>query len=690
MTLFSSIFFFVNTFPRPQPSPADQFSASLGYASNGVNINSVNILHLGGPTVPGNSLVYLSSAARPTAFTTPFSVSQGIGGGTVWNLGQTWSLNVTSFGLKVPDNITIQIVTTSQLLFHVTLPGTNPNIPPTFVNAGTIPSNPAVGQSFTIFAQIVDDDLNTHSVFVNLSQIPGITGKGLFQMSFSATNGTWSYIVKGGITSAPGNFFAFINATDLAKQPNSIAFTIPIAGFPSPLGVSLVANPPAPVNNTVVSLITYVQNLGVGTAAVTVQYIVNGASLGNITGAVPSGSTVSFTKSWTPTKPGVYLATTFANTSGGGPAGASLNLTVYPNILLLAHNVPAGTRTSFNGSSYLAQEMTAAGFPYTTQFVPCNSAIPLTVRSFDIVVVEFGSAWGYSACPKAPSTTDQNTITGSTATKFWVVGSNGFGLTTCGSYTAAYFAEFGIKWTSGATCTTVPNATAAATWAASTGVGLRSDGIPASMTINGSLAGATRHIPYAYFTIGTTNTAFLTAATKPVGSYGLTSSKVSGVALATDPALLAGQLPNGNNWGNGAAGTALIYNVMDALCGFATASQTGRALSDFGVAQATLLGQSHSFTSTIYVGLRSNGPVGAPVTATLFVNGTPASYNGAPVTATVSIGAGGQAVFVTLFWIAPGGGSFSLSVAISVSGSDLFSPNDQIGFSILNQPVTFT
>ncbi len=690
VTLFSSIFFFVNTFPRPQPSPANQFSAKLAYGSGGTTITGVSVLHLSGPTVAGNALVYLYSARHPNAFPTPFSVSQGIGGGSVWNLGQSWVLNVTSYGLAAPDNITISIVTNSLLLFRVTLPGTNPNIPPTFVNVGVLPATPGVGQPFTVYADILDDDLNTHSVFVNLSQIPGITGTGRFSMTYSAANGTWSYYVRAGTTTGAGRFFAFINATDQALQPNSIAFTIPIAAVASPLSVSLSANPAAPINNSAVSLITYVQNLAAGSATVTVQYVVSGTPIGNTSGVVGGGSTAAFTRSWTPTAPGVYLISVFANTSGTGATGASLNLTVFPSILLLSHNVPSGTRTAFNGSSFLAQELTAAGFPFSTMFVSCTSAIPTSIRSYNVVIIDFGSNWGYSSCPKAPSTTDQGTITGSTSTKFLVTGSNAFGLTSCSSYSSSFFAEFGITWQSGSTCVTVPNSTASATWSAATGVGLRSDGIPSSMTINATLAGSNHHIPYTYFALGTTNTAFLKGGTHPVGAYAAKGSFVTGIALATSTPLLTTPLPSGNSWGTGTAGTAVIYNALNALCGLSTSTQTGRALTDFAVAQSTLVGQSHSLVSTVYVGLRANGPVGAPVTALLYVNGTPATYNGASVSATAEVGAGGQVAFVTLYWQAPGGGAYSLSVVIVVSGSDYFSPNNQIAMSILNQPTTFT
>ncbi|HEV8050500.1 MAG TPA: type IV pilin, partial [Thermoplasmata archaeon] len=137
VTLFASVFFFVNTFPRPPSQPANQFSATLTY--KGAAITAVNVLHLAGPTIAGVSLtqtsVYLSSAAQPHVFGAPFTLASGLNGSTVWSLGQTWSLNITSYGLTVPDNITISIISNAQLLFRITLPGSNPNTPPIFTQA---------------------------------------------------------------------------------------------------------------------------------------------------------------------------------------------------------------------------------------------------------------------------------------------------------------------------------------------------------------------------------------------------------------------------------------------------------------------------------------------------------------------------------------------------------------------------
>ncbi|MGI0052649.1 MAG: type IV pilin, partial [Thermoplasmata archaeon] len=54
VTLFASVFLFVNTFPTPNPQPTGQFSGTLGYtyvAGTGTVVSSINIGHIAGPTL---------------------------------------------------------------------------------------------------------------------------------------------------------------------------------------------------------------------------------------------------------------------------------------------------------------------------------------------------------------------------------------------------------------------------------------------------------------------------------------------------------------------------------------------------------------------------------------------------------------------------------------------------------------
>lgn len=687
VTLFSSIFFFVSTFPTPPPQPTNQFSASLTYQSGTNNIVGVSVLHLAGPAVSGNALIYLYSAKQPGVFTTPFSVSSGLNNSPVWNLGQTWVKNISSFSLAAPDNITISLTTQTQLLFRVTLPGLTLSTPPTFLQVGTTPSSPGVAQPFTVFAQISDPTLNTHSVFANLSLIPGITGTGLFAMSFSASTGLWTANVPSGVTQSSGTFYIFVNATDLSKIRNSVAFTVSITASASGFSAALVSGSPAPMTGSPDVLTAYVTASGAG-GGVTSVFTANGAAIGSSSAIIASGSTGGLSVTWTPSTPGSYLLQAAINVSGGAVvATATLNLTVFPPILLIAHNVPGGVRTTFNESAFLSQELTADGIPYTSMWVPCSSPLPpsATMNLYSVVIIDFGSTWT-GGCPKAPSLTDQGAITGSTGPRFLLVGAYSFGVTTCTSYSSAYFGLVGATWASSGTCITVPNATVSPTYSANSAIGLRADGIPASLTINQTLGASSKFVPYDWFTKGVTGTAFLKSGTNVIGVVKSGGS----AALLADPAMFTTPLPNGNAWGTGSAGSALVYNLMGFLTGVASSSGPGRSLSDYGLSQVQMLGLSHSKVTTFYVGVRENGASPTTVKVVLLVNGTVALYNGIVVFGSASLASAGATAWITLTWQAPANGPFSLAVAFSGVAGDLYPLNDQMPVSILNQATSFT
>jgi hypothetical protein len=365
-----------------------------------------------------------------------------------------------------------------------------------------------------------------------------------------------------------------------------------------------------------------------------------------------------------------------------------LNVTVFPPILLLAHNVPSGTTNPDNTSAWLASELTADGIPFSALFVSCKTNLASSMfTGYKVAIVDFGATWT-GGCPKSASSTDESAITGATTTSMWVVGSNAFGATTCASYASGFYSLLGAKWTSGSTCTTLPNATGTAVYAASLASGLRADGIPGSILINKTLAGLSNNVPYDTFNLGASpNTGYLTVSSKVVGTWA--SGTVKGAALASEPALLAAQLPNSQNWGTGAAGAAIVYNMVDWLSGLTNSTSTGRVLSDYGVAETVIVGVFHSSLSNVYVAIRANGPLAAAVTATLLVNGTAALYGGAVVSASVAVTGNGGFIFLSLTWDAPSTGRFSLSISLTTSSPDLYSPNNLVGFSIMNQATNF-
>lgn len=687
VTLFASIFFFVNTFPTPPPQPENQFTAGLTYGgAGGSTIETVSVTHLAGPSIPGNDQVYITSAANPGKDPPAFTVSSGLSGSGGWALGQVWTKNISTYGLTIPDNLTISVVSVSQLIFRISLPGSNPNTPPNFLAVGTTPTSPTVGVSFTVYAQIADTNLKTNSVYVNLSELPGASGSGTHLMTYSASTGLWTYVVPAGTTTSAGTYYLFINCSDNSGLRNSIAFAVTLTAPTAPITVSLTATPATIVSGSAVSLNAVVANLGSSGGLATVAFSASGTAVGSVTQQLGAGAAGTFTQSWTPSTVGVYQLVAVASISGGSSASSSLNVTVFPAIVLVAHNVAAGQNQPDNSSGWLAAELTADGIPFTSKFVACGSSLSASVfTGFKVAIVDFGSAYG--PCPKSASSTDESVITGATTTNFWVVGSNAFGATACNSYASGFFSLVGAKFTSGSTCVTLPNATGSATYTASAASGVRSDGVPGSITINRTIAGISNEVPYDYFTIGATNTAYLSVSSHAVGTWA--SGTVKGAALATEPALLAALLPNSNNWGTGVGGAAVTFNIVDWLCGLTNSTSDGRALADYAVGQAMVVGVNHASLSTFYAGIRANGPLGGVVSATLYVNGAPALYGGSPVTVQGNVAGVGGFVFLTLTWEAPSAGSYTLSIVVTSAGSDFNSGNNQVGLSIINQPTTF-
>lgn len=696
VSLFASILVIVNQFPRPPSQPSGAFQASLAYSARGGGaISAVSITRLtGAPLASDQVQIYLHSDHQPSAFPTPFSVSAGLPGSATWGLGQTWTLNVSAYALFAPDNLSVSIVRSNELLFQATLPATTSSVPPEFLHLGISPAEPTVGEAITITTQLSGPGLNLHSVYVNISALPGVTGplRDASPMTYSPTTGVFAFTVPAGVTTSTGTFNVFLNASNQAGTPNSIALSVTISGGAgsTPVAVTLVPQPAAPVVGQPARLTALVTNPSATGGTVSVSFTADGTSVGSAGGSIGGGIEASFSSAWTPTSSGTVVLTAVANISGVGGGTAILSLTVYPSIFLVATNEVAGSEPAANDSAYLAEQLVAAGIPFFEQFVPCGAALPTNLSSWDVAILDFGSA-NSGTCASAPSRAVQGQITSAAATtSLWVVGSSAFGATSCRSYQASYFSLFGLGYRFRATCTAVDSSSQrGATWTASATMGLRSDGI-GSISLNQTFAHSNAHRTADSFSRGVNGggTAFLTTSAGPVGVF-RTSGSLRFVALAASPVRLSDALPNGQTWVSGGPGVSAVYNVMDYLCGFASSSSPGRALPDAGVAGVKVWGTDHATTTTVYAAIRENGPSGGSVTVRLLVNGSMAYYEGVPVTETVTIGGDGAWSFVPLLWQAPGAGAYTIAVSIVSSSPGLYGLDNQLVAGLSNQPITF-
>jgi hypothetical protein len=752
VVLFSSIFFFVSTFPKPASQPAYQFQGQLyyGFATKGAhtwtNVSYLTVTHLGGPVIYAfNTQFYVVSQAHPQNTTVVYTLSSGgLGSSNTasWGTGQVWNLSLVADHLGIPDNITVTVVTGGTVVYRQTLPGTNPTIPPIFDQEGTSPGNPVVSSPFSIFVQISDPFLRTTStqVYLNITT-PGLTCVNplsayssnmtvKLRMAYNSTNGLW--FVPGCSASISGTYYVTAWATDsnpIQVQVNSIIFPVSVGSSGGTTGgsslvlVNILTNTSAPVVGQPITVVVDVTNNGAASGTATVHFGPTASfAPSSSTGTVGAGSTVGFQSTYTPpTTSGTVLLNASATITGLGTGSDSLALTVYPHILLVSYNQPGGIALSkSNESSNLASELAAAGFPFATFVASCtNGSFPaaLVTQYFtagSVVIVDFGTNSTNSGCPAGPSYTSptgyahsatyylENAVAG--GTNVWVVGNRAFWSSAslaCNTATYSnYLADFGIITTAAGTCATQrtlaasPADYASVTYTSSTS--LLAQGISSPISLNGNVTGTAAalatYLSYKTFTpsaTGAIGTPFMAVGLNDLGIYYTgTGGAGRGVAIGADPVQF-GDAPAGPSWN--AIGAAVTYNVMNYLCGLATTAGPTRAGADFGIAGAYLEGSlSHVTPNTFLVNLRSNDASNGVVTVMLVVNGTPALYQGNFVTATAVIGSNGGDSWVALTWQAPKAGSYVFGFVLSSQPADYFTQNNQYNYYVTNLGITFT
>jgi len=332
VTLFASIFAFVTTFPSPPAQNNNQFQAGVTLTPNLTYVQSLKITHLAGPTIAGNAQVFLKSAVQPNApeFQNPYTVASGLGGSNSWNLGQTWSLTFTSPNLPLASsNITVYIVSASNLIFSVILPGTTLAPAPTIVSTSISPAPPSVGQAFTVYAT-VSGSYSANSVYVNLAAVPGAPSTP--QKMSQNSQGQWTYTLSGG-ASSNGTFYGFVNvsASTGLTATASVVVAISASGGGSsngPLSVAVIlvpAPPNAGTTESVQAVVTYTGTLSNLALSVSFSgssspsgYTFSGVSPSGLTISGPSSVTVVSLSSWTlPNPNSLYTFTVSATATVG-------------------------------------------------------------------------------------------------------------------------------------------------------------------------------------------------------------------------------------------------------------------------------------------------------------------------------------------------------------------------------------
>ncbi|MCI4357683.1 MAG: hypothetical protein L3J95_04890 [Thermoplasmata archaeon] len=223
----------VDTYPVQTANRTDVFAVNLTYggtvcvlncghggAVRAPAMNGINIQLLAGPRVVGaivsQSSVRLASQQVPSAFTSPFSLGSGLAGSPSWSPGQTWSLNLTTYGLPFYDNLTVVVDSQSQLVLNSVVPGPNAVSAPYFTTESVAPMPVVHGSSLLISCTLVTPDGLTvgqspAKVNVNLTEIN--KGTKLFH-ALTFSSGIWSYSYTVPNTQSAGTYYIFITAVD--------------------------------------------------------------------------------------------------------------------------------------------------------------------------------------------------------------------------------------------------------------------------------------------------------------------------------------------------------------------------------------------------------------------------------------------------------------------------------------------
>ena len=742
VTLFSSIFFFVNSLPGPAAQSPSQFTATTG--QGGGFYLFVNVTYTSGPVLSGGALAfYMTSTANAGAFSchNPYPLTSGISGATTWSAGQIWSLPLTAANLcggltslsTSKDNLTITIVDVVKnvVLFTVNLPGSQVPIPPIFVSEGTNPSPVSGSGPFTVYAQIKDPNLApTDKVIANLASLPGpVTGTGVsagcanvppngctVPLTYNIGTGTWVSPSLYASALAVGSSFPIeISATDSLPLVNSATF---YAKFINPQGadlqVSLVATPGNPIIYQNTTLTATISNQGPGGGVALVDF---NSSTGNFCPSVkscvlPAPLNYSLLVPISPFATGVTVqaywnatgalaigdgnAVVFVSaTLGGSSTNAKLPLTVYPKTVLVdGSGIAQGSVVPPDPFTYLETDFNSANIPYSSIVAPPNtttitySGTSFTALStYNIVIWDVGNATQGSASNTCLSSQDALAVSDAVAggKSVWMIGGDAF---SCPS-ASLYLSDFGV--TSSSTSATVGLTSVARNTVGPvpfagypTGMQLPPATFQSTLTLN---AGATSYL---------CNSACGSASNLAVaysGSGGPTFS--TSFDLATLSTTLTYGSSSEAQFSTGAQAD-LVYNVFNYLAGFTVyyaLTNTAKNVNtgtDWAVSQVTVVPSHVSYqTSTgVFFTLRDNGIYSGPVKATLLVDGLP--YPAAsPVSLTISPPPGtlGGSLQGVLTWYPAAVGYVSIGVEISPPPNDSNAGNNILYNSVFNTQV---
>ncbi|MCL4316862.1 MAG: type IV pilin [Candidatus Thermoplasmatota archaeon] len=194
VTLFSTIFLYVNAFPTPNAQTYADFNASL--ASTG----QLAITHEGGQILTSSLTAIVVQINQSTSV---YSMSQGLyitpqNTSSLWSLprwstGQTWAINLTGTGASSIVSVSIIDRANNYLVWSTVLNGQPKNLKPVIQNAYASPNPVTPGKQIVVYAVIygTQGKSNNFNLTANLSLVSGSNNVSV-PMTYNSASGLYS------------------------------------------------------------------------------------------------------------------------------------------------------------------------------------------------------------------------------------------------------------------------------------------------------------------------------------------------------------------------------------------------------------------------------------------------------------------------------------------------------------------
>ncbi len=229
ITMFASIFVFTAKNPRAQPQTLTQFTVALAYGgSGGLQVTAISITHLSGQVITGSSVsqaaVYVASLKHPSAIPSPFTLAAGLSGSDDWDFGQTWTMNLSSYSITSPDNLTVSVISNDLLEYRTTVVAVVQSTAPVFYQVSLLPDSigPKTTYAFNASARLTFASSSGDTVSVNLTELGGSSSVALV-----GSGGSGLYYYSGSLTSpnpsGATTYYIFLTAKDPNGQKSMYA-----------------------------------------------------------------------------------------------------------------------------------------------------------------------------------------------------------------------------------------------------------------------------------------------------------------------------------------------------------------------------------------------------------------------------------------------------------------------------------